>query len=99
MPGDLKNAKLIHLKGWLFLAIGLMAGAIIVAEILSWRIAILLALCVWACARFYYYAFYVIQHYVDPAYKFAGLLDFAHYLLRRPPPVPPGPPASPPDRP
>jgi hypothetical protein len=92
MSGDLKNAKLIHLKGWLFLAIGLMAAAIIIAETLSWRIAILLALCVWAFCRFYYYAFYVIEHYVDPAYRFAGLLSFARYLLRRRRPEPPTPP-------
>jgi len=38
---------------------------------------------VWGFARFYYFAFYVIEHYVDPTYRFAGLIAFAQYLLRK----------------
>jgi hypothetical protein len=45
--------------------------------------ALLLAVAVWSFARFYYFAFYVIEHYVDPGYRFAGLWDFVRYLLRR----------------
>ncbi len=45
--------------------------------------AILLALMVWAFARAYYFAFYVIGKYVDPQYRFSGLLSFLRYLLRR----------------
>ena len=29
------------------------------------------------------FAFYVVQHWIDPGYRFAGLIDFARYLLRR----------------
>ena len=43
----------------------------------------LLAIAEWCFARFYYFAFYVIQHYVDPSYRFAGLGSFAAYLLRK----------------
>ena len=46
-------------------------------------VALLLAICVWSFCRAYYFAFYVIQHYVDPGYKFAGLLDFLRYAWRR----------------
>jgi len=28
---------------------------------------------------YYYFAFYVIQHYVDPAYRFSGLWSFVCY--------------------
>ena len=30
-----------------------------------------------------YVAFYVVQHYIDPTYRFAGLGSFARYVLRR----------------
>ena len=43
----------------------------------------LLATCSWAFCRAYYFAFYVIEHYADPGYKFAGLVDFAKYLFKR----------------
>jgi hypothetical protein len=39
-----------------------------------------LALSVWCFCRFYYFAFYVIEHYVDPGYRFAGLWSFVRYL-------------------
>lgn len=36
---------------------------------------------IWAFCRAYYFAFYVIEHYVDPHYRFAGLVDFLYYAL------------------
>ncbi len=83
---DLKNHKLIWLKGWLFLFAGLLASAGLLLEAFSWRVALLLVIAVWCFCRFYYFAFYVIEHYVDPTYKFAGLYDFFKYALRRKPP-------------
>jgi hypothetical protein len=38
---------------------------------------------VWSFCRFYYFAFYVIEHYVDPSYRFSGLLSFALYLIQK----------------
>jgi len=38
---------------------------------------------VWAFCRFYYFAFYVIQHYVDPSYRFSSLLSFLHYVISK----------------
>ena len=81
--GDLKNRRLIYAKGFLFLFAGLLAGGLVIAESPTLRTAALLALCVWCFARFYYFAFYVIEHYVDPGYHFAGLLSFARYLVQR----------------
>ena len=82
MP-DLKNKKLIWLKGWLFLLGGLLASAGILIEAFNWKVALLLVIAVWCFCRFYYFAFYVIEHYVDPGYKFAGLWDFVKYALGR----------------
>ena len=82
MP-DLSKPFLLHLKGWLFLCIGIVASCLLLAETPSIKVALLLGLAIWAFCRFYYFAFYVIEHYVDPGYRFAGLIDFIKYLLRR----------------
>lgn len=80
--GDLRDPRLIYLKGFLFLASGTLASALILLEHWSWKLAALLALAIWCFCRAYYFAFYVIEHYVDPGYRFAGLWDFLSYLLR-----------------
>jgi hypothetical protein len=78
---DLKNPKLIYFKGFLFLATGALGGFILLLQSPTLRTAFLLAITVWCFARFYYFAFYVVQHYVDPGYRFVGLWSFARYLL------------------
>jgi hypothetical protein len=85
---DLQNPRFMYLKGVLFLGLGVAAAALIWAEAPSWKVILLLALVVWSFCRAYYFAFYVIEHYIDPGYKFAGLTDFARYLLRRREPAP-----------
>ena len=81
--GDLKNPKLIYAKGFLFLALGFLAIGTLVLLHPDWRVAALAGLAAWAFARFYYFAFYVIEHYVDPGFKFAGLGSFVAWLLRK----------------
>jgi hypothetical protein len=81
--GDLKNPRWIYAKGFLFLGLGFLAAGGLVLLHPDWRTLALLAIAVWAFSRFYYFAFYVIEHYVDPGFKFAGLGDFVGYLLRR----------------
>lgn len=77
---DLKSPTLIYLKGVLFLVLGLIAAGMLLAMVGSLQIALLLGIAIWAFCRAYYFAFYVIQHYVDPRYKFAGLGNFLVYL-------------------
>jgi hypothetical protein len=43
----------------------------------------LLAITIWCFCRSYYFAFYVIEHYVDPGYRFSGLGSFLRYFLSR----------------
>ncbi len=81
--GDIKNPRLIYFKGFLFLLTGAFAAGILLLEHFSWRDAFLLSVAVWSFARFYYFAFYVIEHYVDADFRFAGLGAFALYVLRR----------------
>ena len=80
---DLTNPNWIKLKGLLFLVIGLLASVLLVLEHPSWKVGVLLAIVVWCFCRFYYFAFYVIEHYVDPGYRFSGLWSFARYLISR----------------
>ena len=81
---DLTNPRLIKLKGLLFLMVGIASGALLILEQPNWRIALLLAICVWCFCRAYYFAFYVIEHYVDPSFRFSGLGAFILYLVHRP---------------
>ncbi|MDO9017866.1 MAG: hypothetical protein Q8S73_18340 [Deltaproteobacteria bacterium] len=85
---DITSKRLLYVKGALFVALGLLASALLVAEHPSVTTVALLVIAVWAFARAYYFAFYVVQHYADPAFRFAGLWDFARYVLsrERPPP-------------
>lgn len=83
MLGDLKNPKWIIAKGMMFLLAGVMATGILLLDSLTVRTFVLHVLAVWCFCRFYYFAFYVIEHYVDPSFKFAGLGSAAMYLLNR----------------
>lgn len=80
--GDLKDPRLIYAKGVLFLLTGLLAAGLLISEHPSLRVALLLAVAVWCFCRAYYFAFYVIEKYVDPTYKFAGLGSFVRYVMR-----------------
>ena len=80
---DLKSPRWIVAKGLLFLAIAGIAGGLILLDRPTWRVAILLGLLVWASARFYYFLFYVLEHYVDPTLRYAGIGALLQELLRR----------------
>lgn len=80
---DLTDPRWLYAKGALFVLLGALATAVLWLECPSWRVLGLHALAVWAFARAYYFAFYVVGRYVDPSYRFAGLIDFARYLARR----------------
>ena len=80
MP-DIKNPRLLYVKGALFVVGGFLASALILLERPTVTVALLLGVAIWCFSRAYYFAFYVIEHYVDPSYKFAGLWSFVSYLL------------------
>ena len=80
---DLTNPNRLKLKGILFLLVGIIGAGLLIWEHPTWKVALLLAVSVWGFCRFYYFAFYVIEKYVDPSYRFSGLWSFARYLLGR----------------
>lgn len=71
------------LKAVLFLVVGLMSAVLLLVETGSWRAVVLLVLCVWGFCRAYYFAFYVIERWVDPRFKFSGLGHFLKWAWSR----------------
>jgi len=80
---DLKNPKWMYLKAGMFVLIGVLCFAVVLLQCPTLRTAALLLLMIWAFARAYYFAFYVVEKYADPGYKFSGLLSFARYLIKK----------------
>jgi len=81
--GDLKDPRLMWLKAVLFVLAVALACAGILVEQPGWRTALLLWLALVCACRFYYFCFYVIEHYIDDQFRFAGLWSVVMYLLRR----------------
>jgi hypothetical protein len=79
---DLTNPRWIKIKGISFLIIGMVSALLLVLENPNWKVIALLVICIWCFCRFYYFAFYVIEHYVDSSYRFSGLTAFLGYLVR-----------------
>lgn len=79
---DLQSSFWIKVKGMLFLLLGISAGALLLLESFTLQRLLLLILCVWSFCRAYYFAFYVIEKYVDPQFRFSGLGNFILYLVK-----------------
>ena len=79
---DLTDSRWIKLKGLLFLALGLLAAGLLLLDRPGLKDAALLGIAIWCFCRCYYFAFYVLERYVDPSFKFSGLWSLARYLLK-----------------
>jgi hypothetical protein len=80
---DIRNPRLLYTKAALFLVAGVASSGLLLVEHPGFRTAALLVIAIWSFCRAYYFAFYVIQHYIDDGYRFAGLLSFVRYWLGR----------------
>jgi len=78
---NLLSPRWMAVKAALFVVIAGLAGGIVLAKCPSWTVAGCLLLIGWACSRAYYFAFYVVQHYVDPSFRFDGLGSLAAWWL------------------
>jgi hypothetical protein len=79
---DLKEPRLIKLKAALFVVVAALASGLVLLRTPELTSALLLGVALWAACRAYYFAFYVLQHYVDPAFRYTGLVALARYLWR-----------------
>ena len=80
---DINKVWLLYLKAFLLFLTGFISSILLVLLNFNVKTIVLLLLAIWGFSRAYYFAFYVIQHYVDPNYKFSGLIDFAKYSISR----------------
>ena len=69
---DIQSPVLLYLKGGLFGLLAVMAGALAVFADNLWHEVAFLVGCVWSSCRFYYFLFYVLDHYVGGG-KNAGI--------------------------
>ncbi len=75
------------LKAGLFLVIVALVGALLVArpeplQGRAWTLALYM-LGAWSFARAYYFAFYVIERYCDPTFRYAGVWSAVRWVLMR----------------
>ena len=81
--GEITDKRLLYAKGALFVCLGILATALILIEYPNLRLAFLLTVAIWSFCRAYYFAFYVIEHYVDQSFRFAGLSSVVTYWWRQ----------------
>jgi hypothetical protein len=80
---DIKSPRLLYLKGALMLITGVLASVLLMVSHPDLQTAALLVVALWGFCRAYYFAFYVVEHYIDPRYRYSGLISFVcHYLSR-----------------
>jgi hypothetical protein len=79
---DIQSKRLLHLKGFLFLLLGLLAAGTLLFESQNFRTLLLLLITIWAFCRFYYYLFYVLEKYIGRDQKYAGVLDALKFALK-----------------
>jgi hypothetical protein len=64
-----------------FAVILLLGGGLVLDRSPQITTVALLMIIAWASARLYYFFFYVIERYIDPEFRFAGLIDAMRYVL------------------
>jgi hypothetical protein len=74
---------MLYLKAMLFVVAGTAAACLVVVRQPTLVTATLLAITVWAFCRAYYFAFYVVERYVDSTYRFSGIISFMRYVWAR----------------
>ncbi len=85
---DITSPGWIIAKGCLFVVLGVMASGLLIGAVLwevvpfpPWQRVVLHVVAVWSFCRGYYFAFYVIEKYVDPGYRFAGLWSAVRWVI------------------
>lgn len=81
MGPDLVNPKWMCLKAIGFVLIAFLCALGLMLRSMRIETAVLILLMVWASARAYYFCFYVIERYINPEFKYAGLSSALAFLL------------------
>ncbi|MCA9104756.1 MAG: hypothetical protein KDA83_04990 [Planctomycetales bacterium] len=81
--GDLRSPNAMWFKGLTFVILGLLASGLLMTQGVTLTVVLLHWIAIWSFCRAYYFAFYVIEHYADPTFRYSGILDFVRYAMRR----------------
>ena len=73
----------IFYKTALFAMLGLLASGLLLHERPTLQTALLLGIAVWSFCRLYYFAFYVIESYVDSSFRYTGLTSLLRFMLQK----------------
>jgi hypothetical protein len=82
---DLTDARWIKFKGVLFAVVGVLASVLLLLEAPTIKVALFLTIAIWCFCRAYYFAFCVIEKYIDPSFRFSGLWSAIRYICSRRP--------------
>ena len=77
------NPKMMYVKAALFVIMLMSCSSLLLLASPTWGTACLLALVIWSSSRLYYFMFYVIEKYIDPSFRFAGIGAAMSYLIGR----------------
>ncbi len=80
---DLTDPRWIKFKGILFFFVGVLAATLLIMEAPTTKVVALLGIAIWCFCRAYYFAFYVIEKYVDSSFRFSGLWSALKFLCAR----------------
>lgn len=78
--GDIQDARLLWLKAALFTVLGAFSVVFILLLYPDLLLAALLGLTIWSFSRAYYFCFYVIHHYIDPSFRYKGIVSALQHL-------------------
>jgi hypothetical protein len=78
---NIQDPRLLWLKGSLFVLLGLISLGLVVLLSGNFSVVIATLIAIWAFCRAYYFAFYVVERYIDRRYRFAGLTSVLNYWI------------------
>ena len=79
---DLSSKRVIVAKRGNISWLAGMTATMLLLQSRSLRVAVMIGVLVWSSCRFYYFLFYVLEHYVDPNLRYAGLLALLGQVSR-----------------
>ena len=80
---DIKNPVALKAKGLCFALVGILSSAILISQLPHWSYIAMFLITIWAWCRFYYFLFYVLEHYAGRKRPYAGVLDALTAIFRR----------------
>jgi hypothetical protein len=76
----LTSPWMLCLKAALLVVAGTTSGCLMFVQEPTLMTVALLSTTVWSFCRAYYFAYYVVERYVDPTYRFSGILSLVRYV-------------------